>query len=349
MDRRTMEYFAGCLVGGAVGDALGAPVEFLSTAQIRSEYGEQGLSDYDVAYGKKGAVTDDTQMALFTAEGLILSGIRDEYKVAGVVTAVYHAYLRWLYTQDSSFQDRLVRQFGTCSILDGILTGHKELFSQRAPGNSCLSALRSGKMGTMQIPINDSKGCGGVMRIAPIGLACNDADRAFRLGCECAAITHGHPYGFIASGAMAAMISMIISGYSLSEAVDESIKMMKTQPRHKGCVNAVELALDLSETASPSPETVEKIGAGWVAEEALAISIFCAMTAETDFQKGVLTAVNHSGDSDSTGAITGNIIGAMAGLESIPENWSAQVELKTLIMEIASDLYEQFARQNARL
>jgi len=208
--RRTIGHFKGCLLGGAVGDVLGAPIELISLAQIRSTYGDQGLTGYAPAYGRKGAITDDTQMLLFTSEGLILSRVRHEYQDGEVAPVLYHAYLRWLYTQNIHCQGQLIKDYGTCSIVDGILTGHKELFSQRAPGNSCLSALQSGKMGTIENPINNSKGCGGVMRIAPVGFACQDAEKAFQMGCECAAITHGHATGYLASGFFAALISRII-------------------------------------------------------------------------------------------------------------------------------------------
>jgi ADP-ribosyl-[dinitrogen reductase] hydrolase len=146
--KRIIEHFKGCIIGGAIGDALGAPIEFMSIDQIRSTHGDQGLTDYSEAYGRKGAITEDTQMTLFTAEGLILSKVRQEYQGdEGVISAVYHALLRWLYTQETNIQGSLIQNHGTCSIVDGVLTGYKELFSLRAPGNSCLSALKSGRMG----------------------------------------------------------------------------------------------------------------------------------------------------------------------------------------------------------
>ncbi|MGB8841599.1 MAG: ADP-ribosylglycohydrolase family protein [Aliidongia sp.] len=61
--------FRGCLLGGAVGDALGAPVEFMTSAGIAGHFGQQGIRDFVPAYGRRGAITDDTQMTLFTAEG----------------------------------------------------------------------------------------------------------------------------------------------------------------------------------------------------------------------------------------------------------------------------------------
>ncbi|WP_289019500.1 ADP-ribosylglycohydrolase family protein [Desulfobacter postgatei] len=342
-NERIVGSFKGCLLGGAVGDALGASIEFQSLSQIQSIFGQQGLTEYEPAYGRKGAITDDTQMSLFTAEGLILSRIRPEYNQGQqVVPAIYHALLRWLYTQDTHRQNELIKTFGSCSIVDGILLSHRELFSQRAPGNSCLSSLRSGNMGTMSNPINDSKGCGGVMRSAPVGLVYKDSEKAFQVASECAAITHGHPTGYLAAGTLSALISRIISGDSLLDAIDKSILILKTEKNNKETLASIDNALNMVDKHAPGPDVIENIGAGWVAEEALAISIYCALIAKDDFKKGVLLSVNHSGDSDSTGSITGNILGALYGVDILPENWVANLELKDLIEEIAGDLFAQF-------
>ncbi len=343
INKRTIEHFKGCIIGGAIGDALGAPIEFISIDQIHSNFGHHGLTDYSEAYGRKGAITDDTQMTLFTAEGLILSKVRKESQGdEGVISAVYHALLRWLYTQETNLQDTLIQNHGTCSIVDGVLTGYQELFSSRAPGNSCLSALKSGRMGTIESSINDSKGCGGIMRIAPVGLAYNDAEKAFKIGCGCAAITHGHPTGYLSSGTLAALISMLFSGDSLTGAIDESIRILKNKKNNRETLQAIEKAMAMLGKASPGPYVIEDIGAGWVAQEALAISIYCALVAGDDFKKGVLLSVNHSGDSDSTGSITGNILGALYGVDILPESWVINLELKDLIQETAGDLFEQF-------
>ncbi len=341
--KRILKHFTGCLIGGAIGDALGAPIEFMSIDQIRSKFGYQGLTDYSKAYGRIGAITDDTQMTLFTAEGLILSKIRREYQeTGGTVSSVYHALLRWLFTQETNLQGSLIKSHGTCSIIDGILTGYKEFFSLRAPGNSCLSALKSGKRGTMENPVNDSKGCGGVMRMAPVGLAFQDAEKAFQIGCECAAITHGHPSGYLAAGALASIISMIISGNSLLDSINESIRILKAGKNNKETLEIIYKAVEMANQSKAGPDAIKDIGAGWVAQEALGISIYCALSAGDDFKKGVLLSVNHSGDSDSTGSITGNILGALYGLDFIPENWIKNLELKDLIKEIAGDLFDRF-------
>jgi len=95
----------------------------------------------------------------------------------------------------------------------------------------------------------------------------------------------------------------------------------------------------LSGSQNANPETIEKIGGGWTAGEALAIAVYCSLAAGGDFRKGALLAVNHSGDSDSTGAITGNILGTLLGDSAIPEPWRRNLELGDVIRRIAEDLH----------
>lgn len=328
--------FTGCLLGGAAGDALGAPVEFMTAAAIHRQFGPDGIADFAMAYNRKGAITDDTQMTLFTAEGLILHKTRN--CLEPVAISVYHAYLRWLLTQNAVGRETLLKQHGTCGIVDGILTGFDALHSRRAPGNSCLSSLASGRMGTIQEPINNSKGCGGVMRIAPVGLAL-EADKVFDSACEIAAITHGHPTGYLAAGCLALIIHSIVNGKALQEAVQKAVDVLGSKPNAQECKTSINAALAAWKDAPVSYQTVESLGAGWIAEEALSIGIYCALVAGDDFEKGLRLAVNHSGDSDSTGSIAGNILGALLGKGAIPKQYLAELELADVIEEIAEDLY----------
>jgi ADP-ribosylglycohydrolase len=178
------------------------------------------------------------------------------------------------------------------------------------------------------------------MRVAPVGLFCralpdarDDRERgemAFELGCAAAAITHGHPLGYLPAGFLAALIFFLVSGKTLEESISESMLLLVERPEYeKSCLAAmIARALRSSLEEKPCPETIERIGGGWVGEEALAISLYCAMTAKGDFGRGVRLAVNHSGDSDSTGAITGNILGARLGKGAILGEWVEEVELR---------------------
>ncbi len=350
--RLNIEHFAGCLLGGAVGDALGAAVEFDSIETIQNKYGKNGIENYATCYGRKGAITDDTQMTLFTAEGLLRAYCREMHRgiPASYDSMTHRAYLRWLNTQGMKSENE---NFNTTQ--DGWLLTIKELHHRRAPGKSCLSALQSGKMGTMETPINNSKGCGGVMRAAPVGLfaatALKSSNRkgkewkdVFDLGCQVAAITHGHPSGYLPAGCLATIIYGIISDLTIQAAVKKTITVLKKVKGHEETLNAIRLAINLwkRKTSETVPNIIEKIGGGWVGEEALAISLYCALAAEGDFAKGICMAVNHSGDSDSTGSITGNILGALQGTTAIPPHWLEDLELKDVMEEIADDLFVLF-------
>ena len=198
---KNLSKYSGCLIGGAAGDALGYAVEFLSIDEIRRTYGERGIQRYVSASGKA-LISDDTQMTLFTANGLLLGKTRARMRgISGPVEGYIHrAYLDWLYTQTGKSPQNYQYTW---------LRNVKRLHAQRAPGNTCLNALASGVCGTIDRPVNNSKGCGGVMRVAPIGLyLCEHDDEAYvtELGAKAAAVTHGHPLGFIPAAALVNII-----------------------------------------------------------------------------------------------------------------------------------------------
>ena len=323
--------YRGCLLGGAAGDALGAPVEFMTLAEIQRRFGKDGMRDYATANGRLGAITDDTQMTLFTADGMLRGYVRAAMRGIGPVFAdvTSHAYLRWLLTQ--GYRSEALAE----NAQPGWLLGHRELFSLRAPGSTCLSALK-GLRSFGERADNDSKGCGGVMRVAPVGMftanwlddeeaADKRLTRTFEVACEIAAITHGHPTGQLAAGVFAVVVAQLLRGLYLSAAVDCAKAALRRRAGHAETLAAIEHAQALAATRPGKTEAMQELGEGWVAEEALAISLYCALCAG-DFESGVVLAVNHDGDSDSTGAITGNLLGAIMGAESIPSRWLAPLE-----------------------
>ena len=315
----------------------------MSLDEIRSSFGHECLQELAPAYGRVGAITDDTQMTLFTAEGLIRAQVR--YAGRGVChppSVIHHALLRWLLTQGETSR-AFPRDHEAWP--DGWLVQRRELFAQRAPGITCLSALQlATRFGDE--PRNDSKGCGAIMRIAPIGLFAklNDnptegtAPLAFTMACESAKSTHGHVSSTLSSGFFSLVIARLLSGAPLLDAITASKVWVERAEGSHEVVSAIDTALTLAASdAASTPETVERLGAGWVAEEALAISLFCALRSES-FEHGVRLAVNHSGDSDSTGSLTGQLLGTLAGAETIPSRWLDQIELRDIIEQLAQDL-----------
>lgn len=330
--KNTKDHFRGCLLGGAIGDALGWPVEFLRYQDILHRYGIEGITELPLNPKAKAEITDDTQMTLFTAEG-ILRGFTS-MKAKGTsddATSVFYAYQRWFLTQGEA----PLKEFD--GIYDGWLLGIGELHSKRAPGSTCLSALRSGNLGTMNSPLNNSKGCGGVMRVAPAGLF-YQKEEAFTKGAEFAALTHGHASGYLSAGALAYLIATIVEGDNLEDAVQKTIHALERWNDHEECSQLLKDAHRLSKENRSDYEAIQTLGEGWVGEEALAISVYCALKYQDDFASALHAAVNYDGDSDSTGAITGNILGAYLGVDRIPTHWVEQVELGDVLIQIADDL-----------
>jgi ADP-ribosylglycohydrolase len=307
--------------------------------EIVRRHGTDGIRNYVPAYGVTGAITDDTQMTLFTAEGLLRAHVRGSKRGLTPYPGVTdHAYLRWLETQGIRSPIEIGR--------DGWLWDVKELHHSRAPGRTCLGALET-KRGFGEPANNDSKGCGGVMRVAPVGLfawhnrnADNCAAKTFDLASEIAGLTHGHPSGQWPAGVLALLVMRSLEGVSFRDALIEAKAILRTKSRHQETLNAILMAEALAASGNhPSASEVEKLGGGWVAEEALAIGLYCVLVAE-DFEHGVALAVNHGGDSDSTGSIVGNLLGAMMGEDAIPGRWRKPLELAETISTIAEDLHD---------
>jgi ADP-ribosylglycohydrolase len=328
-EKVTADRVCGCLVGGAVGDALGANVEFDSLDVIRERTGGGDVVDFLGGMYPAGSITDDTQMTLFTAEGLIRAS--QQHRADGVwepVKALRRAYLRWLVTQTrlSKGDDQ-----------SGLLVNEPALHVRRAPGMTCMSALEEGGTGSPTHRRNNSKGCGGVMRASPIGVLA-DPTEAFEVAAAAAAITHGHPTGFLAAGAFAMVIHGLLRDTPLPRAIDEALEQLGAHGEAGETVRAIEAARALAATEPPTPEAVEQLGAGWIAEEALAIALFCALAAPSP-RDALTLAVTHSGDSDSTGAICGNLLGAAGGVGALPAELLMGVEARALIDTVADDLY----------
>ena len=182
------------------------------------------------------------------------------------------------------------------------------------------------------------------MRVAPAGLfvwalqESGPGEETFRLGTDLAALTHGHRTGSLTAGVFASLVQSLTDGRSLGEALETAKAFLRLEPGYEETLSAMENAERLAAEALPHNIALSQLGQGWIAEEALAIAIYCALVAR-DFQHGVILAVNHDGDSDSTGAITGNLLGAMLGIENIPQVWLQPLELRAVIAEMAEDLF----------
>lgn len=335
--------FRACLLGGAIGDALGYAVEFDSWSNIRAKHGARGITEYAThAYAPRGGFSDDTQMTLFTAEGL--ARMYSRYIARGTTSlrdSIEYAYLRWLHTQGRAIPDH---------INDGWLTTHRDLFARRAPGDTCLSALddilaykyHDGP----EPPRNNSKGCGTVMRVAPVALAAIarewTLEQAAMVTGAVAEITHHHPTSTVASVALVIGLIALLEGASKESAVRNMLAyatMLDDNEEFLACFDQLSAAMESDRDTAEVIDTMLGNG-GWVAEDAVLIAVYAFLKGD-GFDEILRIAVNHSGDSDSTGAIAGNLAGAFYGMEAIDgRKWLDELELRDVIDQVAMDLYD---------
>lgn len=348
METILQDRIRGSLIGGAIGDALGYPIEFIfSYKAIQARYGENGITRLDThqhwlpeeEQAGKAVFSDDTQMTLYTANGLLNA---KKQKIA-YKYGIAQAYIEWYLIQVG----RKSGKFKDCW-----LSTIPALNKRRAPGNTCLTALEAIYHG--KEPFNNSKGCGGVMRIAPIPLYAAVDNRmdimdADRLAADAAEITHLHPLGFIPAALMSHVIYRLAQDEQRTQDafvsyIEEGLAALdQIFPQNPQEVNQMKkligLAIQFAYNEKSDLLNIEFLGEGWVAEETLAIALYCAIRYFDNFEQALIASVNHGGDSDSTGAVTGNILGAAIGYTALPQHFKDNLEQVDVILHMADDLY----------
>jgi len=332
----------GCLLGGAIGDALGAPVESWSRRDLAERFGSKGVRQFvaqEVA-GRpvRGRITDNTQLTLFAVEGIIRASVRTDRGLGFTVGVLAGSYDRWLDTQllDHPSGQR-----------DGWLIGEQWLYSKRAAGLTSVSALASARdpntePGMGQLAANESKGCGGVTRSAPFGLVLGTTIRwQFDSAGEAAGYTHGHRTGRIGAATLAAIVGGLVRGEALEKAILEAMRLLAHYEGHEETMAALQRARATAlDEPKPSVDTLQSLGAGWIAEEALAMAVYVALThPRPDRMLDALAfAVSHSGNSAGTGSICGQLLGALHGETGLPPELVFAVEGRSTIVALADDL-----------
>ena len=322
-DDPTKRRIRAALYGGAMGDILGAEIEFWSLDRIRARFPD-GVDPLTREF------TDDTQMTLFTAEGLLCGHRRGEERGIGTIEApVHHAYLRWLQTQGETPRVAHVERFG--------LVADPRMHKRRAPGMTCLSALRAAEYFGQQ-QRNSSKGCGSLMRMVPLPLLRRERE-AIIWAQDISGLTHGHESAADSCAAFTFICHALLAEMPLEHAILSAM----TMPLNDEVKYALAAALHTPHDGTG--ETVETLGGGWVAEEALSIALYACLAVEKRAPQGqrvetaLRIAVTHSGDSDSTGAIAGNLLGLLYTDEVMAHPWRRAINGADLIDRLATDLW----------
>ena len=358
----TKDKIRGCLMAGAVGDALGYEVEFMSRRAILSRYGENGIARFELDSNGKAQISDDTQMTLFTANGL-LTGITEKRIHPQIALdepeyLIIVAYLDWYYTQTGVRGKH--RQFTWLRELP-------EMAHRRAPGTTCLSACANVIDG--KEVVNDSKGCGGIMRVAPMALLVAQEpytnryfcslEKLAEAGCYIAEQTHKHPLGFLPAGLLTILLYKLLplsaedAKKNLDSIINETLSFLDVMRKDKYdeekayLRELTEKAVRLAHSDISDADAILQLGEGWVAEETWAIALYCAIRHIDSVEDAIIASVNHDGDSDSTGSVCGNIMGAIYGYEHIesrhifcPEGRELEdtLELSNIILALADNL-----------
>ncbi|GAA5702000.1 hypothetical protein Save01_02815 [Streptomyces avermitilis] len=321
----------GTLLGTAVGDALGAPLDALSLDEIREAHGPLGLVDLTFGHGRRGAVTQLTQLTLFSLDGLIRAQVRRDTGAWHPPTDLHRAYLRWAATQHDWGPDERRKE-------DGWLAREEWLYARRSPSRACLLGLADETMGTPGAPKNPGEtGPEAAARSAPFGLLVGwEPQLVLQLAVECAAQTHGHPTAYLAAGAYAVVVHALARGESLDAGVQRALQLLSARPGQQPVADALQHALGAVRQGMPTPARVEELAGDGTAEGLLAVAVYCALVGE-DVRHGLCLAVNHGGPSGVAGALTGGLLGALHGETALPPAWLAELEGRPTMLVLADD------------
>lgn len=339
--------FKGVMLGLAIGDAFGYPIELMNYDAICERFEKKGCLDLAVSKRTGTALfTDDTQLSLFTADGLLWahSAGADDGQV-NYEDYVFLAYQVWLYTQTKTVAGKEYAWLFDPSqnAYKLRLLKAKGLYKKRTADTKNIDALlkiRNMAYGTPENRLNDNKDNGAVKRSAPIGLYFyNDTRKAFDMGCRCGAITHGDPVGYITAGCYAAIIAEIVSGAEIEDAVKTVIALLENVADGEILAKTLQYALELVNNADVDPmDAVKKMGYGFEAYEALAIAVYCSVLHNESPRYAIQLAANHDGASDTCASMTGAILGAYFGEQGFPKSWVEKLQYKNLISAMADKM-----------
>jgi ADP-ribosylglycohydrolase len=298
-----MEQALGMIYGLALGDALGAPVEFWELKGIWERYGPDGIQDLP----SPALFTDDTQMTLAVAEALVAAGHQD---LAAIMAAISQNFVAWLHSPEND----------------------------RSPGGACLYGARQLEAGVpwWESGKPNSKGCGAAMRVAPIGyLYQHDLPKLRQVAAASALATHLHPAARLGAVAAAFLVKLALDRLP----PEEMLPALELETH--GQVREFDQALTRLEEAlemTPPDAALAHIGEGWVAEEAVIMALYCFLKSPDDFLATIRRGANIKGDSDSIACIAGGLNGAYLGIQALPSEWVSRVEKSEYLADLARRL-----------
>lgn len=333
--------YRGCLLGMAVGDAMGNTVDCRSLEEIRRDYGPNGLLGYDLVNGYAD-VTSYTQLAAFTCNGLLFGLTRGQMtgKMAPFIKYIALAQCEWAGSQ---------RAWGRPNRNYCWLAKKEEICRRHCMDTRMLETLNRRNLGTLETPTNNYNGPYSLSAAIGVGLFFHkdrmDQMEVDRLGAEAVALTQGGPGAFLTGAVLTHIISRLLRfpKAPIKKVVLEAVEAMKEQFGHQysqayDIATLIRHAVTYAENYGRPAEILEKLGCD-TAPQVLAGAVYSAMVCQEDFDRAMIVAANHSGRSAAVGAITGAILGLKMGVETLPDFYMECLEPVEVLLELADDLY----------
>ena len=333
--------YRGCLLGLAVGDAMGYTVDNRSWQEIREDYGPNGLLGYDLVNGYAD-VTSYAQLAAFTCNGLLFGMTRGQLsgKMAPYIKYIEMSSREWAASQ---------RSWGRPKSCYCWLLRRQELCRRHCMDTRMLDTLSREAPNSLESPVNNFSDPAGLTAAIGVGLFYHkdrmDWREMARLGAEAVALTHGSPTAFLTGTVLTHIISLLIRhpGAPLKKVFLAAVDAMKDQFGHQysqafDIATLVRHAVTYASAPDIRPvEVMEQLKCENAAQ-VLAGAVYTCLIAENDFDRAMIVAVNHSGRSAAVGALVGAILGLRLGEEALPEFYIECLEPADTLRELADDM-----------
>ena len=334
--------YRGCLLGLAVGDAMGQPIDRKTWQEIQEDYGPNGLLGYDLVNGYAD-VTSYTQLAAFTANGLLFGLTRGQMtgKMAPFIKYIALSSCEWAASQ---------RAWGRPGNSYCWLTRKEAITRRLCMDTRMVETLNRRNLGTLETPRTTDNGPHSLTAAIAVGLFAHpdrmEQEEIDRLGAEAVALTHGSPTAFLSGAALAHIVSVMLWNprMPLKKAALEAAEAVKEQFGHQYS-QAFDLATLLRHAVTfaenpgvRSSEIMERLGCDNAAK-VLAGALYAALVCQGDFDRAMVVSVNHSGRSAAVGAITGALLGLRMTEDTLPEFYLESLEPVDVLLELADDLH----------
>ena len=331
-----LDAYRGCLLGLAVGDAMGLPVDDMTWEQIQENYGPHGLLGYDLR-SDYAEITSYTQVAAFICNALLLSVSRG--KGDKILDFVKLAQKEW--TRSQQFARDPEGSFCWVAKLPAFRRRH-------CRDARMLDTLRLSAMGFPEKGLNKYSTPGSLTSAVAVGMFYNPKrmtpPQIGELSAQIVSLTHGDPTAFLSAAVLGYAITGILMEPQLPLETQflSAISAMEHQfrgnyPEAAQVAATLKAAVRRAEGAEPMSLVMEQLQC-YNAMSCLAGAIYASLANANDFDTAMITAVNHSGYSSAVGAITGSILGAKMGYSALPDFYVESLEPVKALCQLADDM-----------